>query len=108
MSSREERLRRLEARATPPSEPYEMSPIMSLFLKGVDAQRREMDGLPPDPQNAILTEAEQAADREATRNFLPYLLGERERAHPDRWAELDAWIDELRAEIAKLDREETT
>ena len=99
-------MRRLEARATPPSEPYEMSPIMSLFLKGVDAQRREMDGLPPDPQNAILTEAEQAADREATRDFLPYLLGERAKAHPKDWPHLDEWIDELKAEIAQLDEED--
>ena len=106
MGSVNERLGKLEARMGPPPPPHKMSPIMSLLLKDMDRQRREMDGLEPDPANEVLTPEEKAADRQATRNFLPYLLGERERASPDRRPELDGWISEIEAEIDKLDEED--
>ena len=106
MGSVNERLGKLEARMGLPPPPHEMSPIMSLLLKDMDRQRREMDGLWPDPADEVLTPEEAAADRQATRNFLPYLLGERERAHPDNRDHLDRWISEIEAEIAKLDEED--
>jgi len=100
------RLERLERRHAPPWVPDpELAVATSALCKDVDAYRREIDGLPPDPANEF-TEEERAFDRKATRNFLPYLLGERERAHPTNWERLDHWILEIEAEIAELDEED--
>ncbi len=82
-----QRLGRLEARRAPP--PHEPSPAMSLLLKEMDAQRRELDGLPPDPANAVLTPEERAADLKASRTKLEWVRGERERGQsPDTLADL--------------------
>jgi len=101
-----ERLGRLEERRKPRWVPDpELAIGASAVCKSMDAFRREGDGLPPDPANEF-TEEERAFDRKATRNFLPYLLGERERAHPTNWERLDHWILEIEAEIAELDEED--
>ena len=99
-----ERLARLEERRAPP--PHETPPLLSLLIKEMDAERRELDGRPPDPANAVITPEELEAGRKATRNFLPYLLGERERSHPTHWEHLDHWILETKEEIRKLDEED--
>jgi hypothetical protein len=100
-----ERLGRLEERRQPRWVPNPEQVIgTSAVLKSMNAARREHDGLPPDPANEF-TQEELAFDRKATRNFLPYLLGERERASLERRPELDGWISEIEAEIAKLDEE---
>ncbi len=103
MASVSDRIARLEERRAPP--PWKTPPIVTLLLKEMDAERRELDGRPPDPANEPTPEEEEAG-REATRNFLPYLLGERERSHPTHWEDLDHWILETKAEIAKLDEED--
>ena len=101
-----ERLGRLEARTKPGWVPDPERKIgTSAVLKSMDAYRRELDGRPADPKNEF-TEEEIAWDRKATRSFLPYLLGERERAHPDNREHLDWAIAHTEAEIAKLDQEE--
>ena len=62
---------------------------MSLVLKAMDAERRERDGLPPDPANAVLTPEERRADLEASRHMLEWVQGERERGQsPDTLAHL--------------------
>jgi hypothetical protein len=99
-----DRLARLEERRAPPA--WETPPLLTLLLKEMDAEARERDGRPPDPDNAVITPEEMEAAREATRNFLPYLLGERARSHPTHWPHLDHWIAETKAEIATLDIEE--
>ncbi len=103
MASVNDRLGRLEERRAPPA--WETPPIVSLVMKDMNAQRLELDGRPPDPGNEPTPE-ELEAGRKATRNFLPYLLGERERSHPTHWEDLDHWILETKAEIAKLDEED--
>jgi hypothetical protein len=106
MASVNERLGRLEERIKPGWVPDPEQVIgTSAVLKSMDAYRRELDGLPPDPANEP-TEAELAWDRRATRNFLPYLLAERERASPANRDHLDWAIAETKAEIAKLDEAE--
>ncbi len=67
MTSLKERLGRLEARRAPP--PHEPSPAVTLLAKSMDAQRRELDGLPPDPANEPTPE-EARADREGSRWFV--------------------------------------
>ncbi len=104
MASLNDRLGRLEERRAPP--PWKTPPLVTLLLKDMDAEVRERDGLPPDPANAVITPEEEEAGRRATRNFLPYLLGEREISHPTHWEDLDHWILETKAEIAKLDEED--
>jgi len=104
MATMRDRLERLERRR---GQKYEPNPRLALttsvLLKDTDAQRRALDGLPPDPANA-LTPEEEIADREATRSFLPYLLAERERASPETTEALGWAIAETRAEIARLSR----
>jgi len=99
-----DRLGRLEERRAP--SPWKTPPLVALLLKEMDAEARERDGRPPDPANAVITPEEEEAGREATRNFLPYLLGERERSHPTHWEDLDHWILETKEEIRKLDEED--
>ncbi len=100
-----DRIKRLEERRNPGWVPDPEQVIgTSAVLKSMDAYRRELDGLPPDTANEF-TEDELAWNRKATRNFLPYMLGERERSHPANWDHLDHWIAEIEAEIAKLDEE---
>ena len=99
-----ERLARLEERRAPP--PHETPPLVRLLIKEMDAERRELDGRPPDPANAVITPEELEAGRKATRNFLPYLQGERERAHPTHWEHLDELIEEAKEDIRKLDEED--
>jgi hypothetical protein len=103
MASLSDRLGRLAARRAPP--PWKTPPIVTLLIKDMNAERLELDGRPPDPGNEPTPE-ELEAGRKATRNFLPYLLGERERSHPTHWEDLDHWILETKAEIAKLDEED--
>ncbi len=62
-----ERLAKLEERRAPP--PHRTPPIVSLLLKSMDAQRRELDGRPPDPANEPTPE-EARADREGSRWFV--------------------------------------
>ncbi len=98
-------MERLERRHAPPWVPDpELAVATSALCKDVDAYRREIDGLPPDPANE-LTDEELAFERRATRGFLPYLLAQREIAHPNDCEHLDHWIAEIEAEIAKLDEE---
>ncbi len=103
MASVNDRLGRLEERRAPP--PWKTPPLVTLLIKEMNAERLELDGRPPDPGNEPTPE-ELEAGRKATRNFLPYLLGERERSHPTHWEHLDHWILETKAEIAKLDEED--
>jgi hypothetical protein len=70
-------------------------------MKLLDRDREEAGGGPP----LDLTPEEEAAEREATRNALPWLLSQREMAHPSIRPHLDEWIEETRDEIAKLDGE---
>ena len=100
-----DRIGRLEARRKPKWTPDpELSVATSAICKDVDAYRRELEGLPPSPDNE-LTDEERAFGRRATRSFLPYLLDQRENAHPSNWPQLDEWIAETQAAIAELDRE---
>ena len=92
MASLNERVRRLEARAAPPSGPYEMAPSTTLLLKtvaharaGLDYADREhnprLGGPALEPEPLVLTPEEEAADREATRYFLgEYLPAQKEMA----------------------------
>ena len=92
MASVNERVRRLEARDTPPSGPTEMSPSTTLLLKTVAHVRAELDhadrehnprlgGPALEPEPLVLTFEEEAADREATRHFLEeYLPAQKEMA----------------------------
>jgi len=68
MASVNDRLARLEERRAPPA--WETPPIVTLVIKEMDAERRELDGRPPDPANAVITPEEEEADREASRWFV--------------------------------------
>ncbi len=106
MASLNERLGRLEARTKPGWVPDPEQVIgTSAVIKSMDSYRREADGWPPDPANEF-TEEELAWNRKATRNFLPYLQGERERSHPTHWEHLDELIEEAKEDIRKLDQED--
>ncbi len=101
-----DRIGRLEERRNPRWVPDPDQAIgTSAVCKSMDASRREADGLPPDPANEF-TEAEVAFNRQATRNFLPYLKAQREISYPTNWERLDHWIAELEAEIDTLDEED--
>jgi hypothetical protein len=77
--------REAEARRKPKWTPDpELSVATSAICKDVDAYHRELEGLPPSPDNE-LTDEERAFGRRATRSFLPYLLDQRENAHPSNW-----------------------
>ena len=105
MASVNDRLGRLERRRKPRWAPGpQLAIATSAVCKSMDAARREDGGLPPDPANEF-TEEELAFDREATREFLPWLEAERSRAHPKDWPHLDEWIEHTKGEIAKLDEE---
>ncbi len=104
MASVNDRLGRLEERRAPP--PWKTPPLVTLLLKDMDAEARERDGRPPDPANAVITPEEEEAGRQATRNWLPYLQGERERSHPTHWEHLDELIEEAKEDIRKLDQED--
>ncbi len=106
MASLNERLGRLEERTNPGWVPDPEQVIgTSAVIKSMDSYRREADGWPSDPANEF-TEEELAWNRKATRNFLPYLLGEREISHPSHWDHLDHLILETKAEIKQLDLED--
>ena len=110
MASVNSRLTRLEGRIEPKHEPDpESAATMSLLLKSMNHARAEADaeerGDPPPPP-PLLTPEEEEAERRATREFLPYLESQRERAGPGSWEDLDRAIAETKAEIAKLDAEE--
>jgi hypothetical protein len=75
-----DRIARLEERRAPP--PHETPPIVTLLVKSMDAQRRELDGRPPDPANAVLTPEERAADLDAARGMLEWVKTERARGQP--------------------------
>jgi len=105
MASVNDRLGRLERRRKPRRAPDpELAIATSAVCKSMNAYRRELDGLPLDPANEF-TEAEVAFDRQATREFHPWLEAERSRAHPKDWPHLDEWIEHTKGEIAKLDEE---
>ncbi len=102
MGSLDDRVDRLAGRIKPPYEiPPEFHLSTRVLLKVQDADRRELDGLPPDP-DLELTPDEEAFDRDPARarEWIAYLEGERDRYPPDApmWGELDAVI---RAEMAE-------
>ncbi len=68
METLNDRINRLEERRAPP--PHETPPLVTLLVKEMDAERRLLDGRPPDPANAVITPEEREAALEASRSFL--------------------------------------
>ncbi len=97
LDDRIERLERLR-----PAEPHEPSPIVSLLLKSMDKQRRELDGRPPDPENDVFTEAEKEADLQAAYHMLEWVRGERSRRQsPDTLAHIAQLEEHAKSKIAQ-------
>ena len=113
MGSLNDRIKRLEARMVPPGPVAspERDAAYSAYFKDLDAQRREGDGLPPDPANEPTVE-ELKAELAFMPEWVAYLENEMARASPSPGSDLhDALADfvalaasdaeELEAEIAK-------
>ncbi len=117
MTSREERLGKLEARMAPPPPPHQMSPAMDLLLTLMQHERDVQDHLAslhnprlapvPDPGPLVLTPEQEAESKKGNEEFLEYLEGQRElaRGNPVGLESIELAIRMTREEIEQ-DRED--
>lgn len=89
MSARR-RLKRLEA-AREAAKPYEVPPHVRLYLKQMDNDRQEMDGLEPVPLTPEEEGLECESERDALENLIPQMRADPGWQSEEAQAFLDAW-----------------